>query len=94
MFRGFAELKRLLLEDRGRFLDCLVEKLLVYATGNRADSIDPKRARTIADDSKRQGAGLADLVRLIVASDQFVAPVSATTANTPKSPRRSTGSRR
>ena len=92
--QGFAALKRLLLEDRDRFLDCLVEKLLVYSTGNRAGSIDPQRARTIANDTKRQGSGLADLVRLIVASDQFVAPASSATANTPKNSGGSTGSRR
>ena len=92
--RGFTELKRLLLEDRDRFLDCLIEKLLVYATGSRAESIDPKQAEAIAGDSKQRGTKLADLIRLVVASDQFVAPASAATATTPNSPRTSNGSRR
>ena len=92
--RGFAELKRLLLEDKDRFVDCLVGKLLVYATGSRAESIDPKQARSIVDDSKQRGTKLADLVRLVVASDQFVAPASAATAAQPKSPPASSGPRR
>ncbi|MED5447933.1 MAG: DUF1592 domain-containing protein, partial [Planctomycetota bacterium] len=75
--RGFAELKRLLLEDKNQFLSCLVEKLLVYATGNRSESIDSNQARAIVDHSRQQGTRLADLIRLVVASDQFVAPASS-----------------
>ena len=75
--QGFAELKRLLLEDKNQFLSCLVKKLLVYATGNRSESIDSNQARAIVDHSRQQGTRLADLVRLVVASDQFVAPASS-----------------
>lgn len=71
---GIADLKQLLLRDQDRFLRCLIEKLSVYATGTPVVAGDRTRIDKLVRASRQKGGKFQDLLRLLVASDRFIAP--------------------
>ena len=77
---GSTDLKQLLLKDRNRFLRCLIEKLSVYATGTPITAGDRTRIDALVRAARQHNGQFQDLLRLLVASDRFIAP-SATGEN-------------
>lgn len=80
---GILDLKKLLLKDRDRFLGCLVEKLLVYATGAPVAAADRPGIDKLIGLARQRDGKFQELIRLVVASDRFIAP-----AATGENPRR------
>jgi hypothetical protein len=66
-------LKKALLEREDDVVRCLTGKLLTYATGRILGPADRGQVESIASALKAQGGGLRDLVKLVVASDAFLA---------------------
>ena len=64
-------LKQVLLARKERFVEALVEKLLAYGTGRSMTFRDQPEIRKIAAASERQGYGLRELIKAVVASDAF-----------------------
>jgi len=69
---GMEGLKRFLLENRqDQFARAMVHKLTTYAMGRPLTFSDRSDVDHITADLRKQGDGLATLVKLIVASDLF-----------------------
>ena len=64
-------LKQVLLARKERFVEALVEKLLAYGTGRSMTFRDQPEIQKIAAASERQGYGLRELIKAVVASDAF-----------------------
>ncbi|HEY8506456.1 MAG TPA: DUF1592 domain-containing protein [Gemmataceae bacterium] len=70
-FVGVGGLKKLLLEDEDRFLDCLTGKMLTYALGRGVEPTDRELVRELREGMKRDGYTLRGLIKGIVRSDAF-----------------------
>ena len=69
-FEGIDDFKKLLLEDKEAFLQCLTEKMLVYALGRPVLFGDRILVRNIVGDLKKQPT-MDTLIKAIVTSDAF-----------------------
>ena len=83
-FRGHTELKQILLTERQAFLQCLTEKLLVYALGRGLERYDRPALARITDHLSTKEHRFSELVLGIVRSMPFqmrstVAPTTDTT---------------
>ena len=81
-FQGHRELKQILLTERQAFLQCLAEKLLVYALGRGLERYDRPALAKITDQLSAKEHRFSELVLGIVKSMPFqmrntVAPVPA-----------------
>jgi hypothetical protein len=72
-FTGAKELKQLLLKDEDRFLDCLSEKLLIYALGRGLNYADRDTVRQLRQSLKSSNYQLRGLITDIVRTDAFQA---------------------
>ena len=70
-FQGHAELKQILLTERQAFLQCLTEKLLVYALGRGLQRYDRPTLAKITDRLSTQEHRFSELVLGIVKSMPF-----------------------
>ncbi|HEY3741581.1 MAG TPA: DUF1592 domain-containing protein [Bryobacteraceae bacterium] len=70
-FKNAAELKTLLLEQKGEFVQCLTEKLLTYALGRGLERYDKPVVRSISRDLAANGYRFSSLVMGIVNSEPF-----------------------
>ena len=69
---GMGGLKRFLLENRqDQFVRALVHKVTAYALGRPLTFADHSRIDTITADLRKQGDGLATLLRLVAMSEIF-----------------------
>ena len=70
-FADSAELKKLLLADPDAFIDCLSEKLLIYALDRPMGFSDAPLIREVRKGAKQEGATLRAIIRQIVQSKEF-----------------------
>jgi len=70
-FQNLDELKKILLERKHLFAECLTEKLLTYALGRELTFADRSTVKSILEELDHRGNGLQDLVELVVTSDAF-----------------------
>ncbi len=69
---GMNGLKRFLLQHRqDQFVRAMVHKLATYALGRPLTFSDHASIDDLTGEARRQGDGLATMIRLIVASDLF-----------------------
>lgn len=68
-FNDSAQFKKLLLEDRDRFLHAFVEHLCTYALRRVLTVDDRGSVSTIVEEAKKRGYGLRDIVRSVAVSD-------------------------
>jgi mono/diheme cytochrome c family protein len=72
---GMNGLKSFLIENRqDQFIRALVNKLTTYALGRPVTFADHARVDTITREVRREGDGLATMIRLIVTSELFQSP--------------------
>lgn len=69
-FRTIGDFKRLLLEDKEAFLQCMTKKMLVYALGRPVGFADRTLVRDIVGDLQEQPT-LGNLINRIVMSEAF-----------------------
>ncbi|MBE2284486.1 MAG: DUF1592 domain-containing protein [Prosthecobacter sp.] len=70
-FASFAELQKLLVADQDRVARCIIEKLLVFATGRPMGFSDRAELDHILTASKAKGHGMRDLLHAVVQSEVF-----------------------
>jgi hypothetical protein len=70
-FENVAELKRLLLDQKAQFADCLTEEMLTYGLGRELGFRDRPHVMAMIHELAARGHGLRDLVDLIVKSEPF-----------------------
>ena len=70
-FHGPNELKTLLLKDRGKFAECVAEKMLTFALGRGLERYDRRTVKQIADRIGTQDYRFSSLVTEIVNSLPF-----------------------
>jgi len=70
-FNGPVELRRILLDRRDEFVDCLVGKMLTFALGRGLESYDRRTTDAIAAAMKRNGDRFSVLIEQIVRSEAF-----------------------
>lgn len=70
-FTDARELQTLLLQDEDRFLNCLCEKLMVYALGRGLDQADRATVDRLRLSLKRDGYQLRGLIANIVKTEAF-----------------------
>jgi hypothetical protein len=70
-FDGFFQLRELLAARGDDFLRGLLENLYAYGLGRKVSFADTETLDRLFDESKRNGAGLSDLMQLIVLSEEF-----------------------
>ena len=71
-FDGIKEFKRLVLNDRERLARNVVEKLLVFGTGQTVQFADRVEIKTIAENSKDSNFGFRSILHSVVTSDTFL----------------------
>lgn len=71
-FQDIDELKALLLENRDQMARCLIEKLLIYATGRGLRFSDRAAVAEILEHSRAKNHGLRSLIHAIVESPVFL----------------------
>jgi hypothetical protein len=70
-FKGPDELKKILMEDRGAFAECVTEKLLTYALGRGLERYDRRTVKEIAGRVGENDYRFSALVMEIVNSLPF-----------------------
>lgn len=70
-FTGVEELKRILLKEEDKFLDCLSEKMLVYALGRGLDYSDRATVQQLRETIKANDYHLRGLITDIVKTSTF-----------------------
>lgn len=70
-FSNLGDLQRLLVADQDRVARCIIEKLLVFATGRPMGFSDRSELDRILTASKSKGHGMRDLVHAVVQSEIF-----------------------
>ncbi|MEZ5384024.1 MAG: DUF1592 domain-containing protein [Prosthecobacter sp.] len=70
-FASFADLQKLLLADQDRVARCIIEKLLVFATGRPMGFSDRAEIDRILTASKTKGHSMRDLIHAVVQSEVF-----------------------
>lgn len=70
-FASFAELQKLLVADQDRVARCIIEKLLVFATGRPMGFSDRAELDRILTASKAKDHGMRDLLHAVVQSEIF-----------------------
>lgn len=68
-FKDSVEFKRLLLEDRDKFLHAFIEHLSTYALRRVLTVDDREQIASITEEAKRNRYGLKDIVRAVALSD-------------------------
>ena len=71
-FDGIASFKKVLMDKKDQFAQCLTEKLLTYATGRTLEATDRPEVERIVNELKARGYGLKDLVMLVATSEPFL----------------------
>lgn len=72
-FDGIEGLKTILKGRKDQFVHCLVEKMMVYATGREMTIRDRPAIDRVTSNLKQSGYGLRDLVLEVVSSETFTA---------------------
>ena len=70
-FDGMAGLRKILLNERGQFVNTVTEKLLMYALGRNLQYFDQPAVRAIVHQSAAGNYTLSSLVAGVVNSAQF-----------------------
>ncbi|MCB1278198.1 DUF1592 domain-containing protein [Prosthecobacter sp.] len=70
-FASFDELQKLLVADQDRVARCIIEKLLVFATGRPMGFSDRAEIDHILAASKAKGHAMRDLIHAVVQSEVF-----------------------
>lgn len=70
-FASFADLQNLLVADQNRVARCIIEKLLVFATGRPMGFSDRAEIDHILAASKAKGHAIRDLIHAVVQSEIF-----------------------
>lgn len=70
-FTGMSGFQKLLLADPDRVVRCMIEKLLVFATGRPMGFSDRSEIDKILTTSKAKGHAMRDLIHAVVQSDIF-----------------------
>lgn len=70
-FANLADLQKLLLADQDRVARCVIEKLLVFATGRPMGFSDRSEIDRILAASKAKGHAMRDLIHAVVQSEIF-----------------------
>ena len=70
-FNGMADFQKLLLAGQDRVARCMIEKLLVFATGRPMGFSDRSEIDKLAAQSKAQGHAMRDLIHAVVQSEIF-----------------------
>lgn len=70
-FRDITELKRLLVQRKDQFANCLTRKMLTYALGREITIHDRPQVDLISKELASRGYGLRDLVELVVTNKVF-----------------------
>jgi hypothetical protein len=70
-FTGVEELKQIMLEEEDKFLNCLSEKLLVYALGRGLGYADRATVEELSELLKRNDYHLRGLITNIVKTKAF-----------------------
>jgi len=70
-FTGMSDFQKLLLADPDRVVRCMIEKLLVFATGRPMGFSDRAEIDKILTTSKAKGHAMRDLIHAVVQSDIF-----------------------
>ena len=68
---GPAGLKKVLLEHKDQFVECLADKLLTYALGRGLEYYDAPAVRQVRRDAARNDYRFSSLVLAIVNSEPF-----------------------
>ena len=72
-FNGVEDLKTFIVQKKpDAFLNCLAEKLLIYAIGRGIEYFDRKGIKHIVKQTRLDGNGFADLVINIIKSKPFL----------------------
>ncbi|OAI49990.1 hypothetical protein AYO44_06045 [Planctomycetaceae bacterium SCGC AG-212-F19] len=70
-FKNVQEVKKLLLQDEDRFLNCLCQKLLIYALGRGLEYADRDMVNQLRQSLKGDGYRVSGLIASIVKSEAF-----------------------
>lgn len=70
-FTGVAELKQILMKEEDKFLNCLSEKLLIYALGRGLGYADRATVEELSESLKRNDYHLRGLITGIVKTKVF-----------------------
>ena len=70
-FKGFAELRKILLAKKDQFARCMVEKMMIYALGRGVEGYDERAIDRIQAALAREGYKFSTLVVEIAKSDPF-----------------------
>ena len=71
-FDGIVSFKKILMDKKDQFAQCLTEKMLIYATGRTMEATDRPEVERIVNELKDRGYGLKDLVMLVATSEPFL----------------------
>ena len=71
-FQNIDEFKQLLLKDKDQLARALAEKIVVYATGGAASTVDKEEIETIVKKVREKNYGLRSLVHEVVESKLFL----------------------
>ena len=71
-FKGFNTMKKMLVEDKEKFIEGFCESLISYALGRKASFTDDQLIRRIIKDNKDKNFLINDLIKSIVLSNQFM----------------------
>jgi Protein of unknown function (DUF1592)/Protein of unknown function (DUF1588)/Protein of unknown function (DUF1587)/Protein of unknown function (DUF1585)/Protein of unknown function (DUF1595)/Planctomycete cytochrome C len=70
-FSGMADFQKLLLTGQDRVARCVIEKLLIFATGREMTFADRSEMDQLVAQSKAKGHALRDLIHAVVQSEIF-----------------------
>jgi hypothetical protein len=71
-FTGIRGLQEVLLKDEDRFLNCLIEKVMIYSLGRGLDYTDRPLREQLRTNLKANGYTLRGLIQDIVVSEAFL----------------------
>jgi len=72
LFKDFSEFQKLMLAAQDRVAKCVIEKLLIFATGREMGFSDRSEIARLVTESKAKNHGLRDLLHLVVQSPIFL----------------------
>ena len=71
-FKDFNEMKKLLVDDKEKFIEGLSKSLMSYALGRTISFTDDQRIQEIISKGRKNNFAMRDLIKEIVLSDQFL----------------------